>query len=38
MKTKKLIKDEWICSLAEVIIEGLEIDIIKIKIARRTKR
>ena len=38
MKTKKLIKEEWICSLAEVIIEGLEIDIIKIEIARKKNK
>ena len=30
-----LIKDHWICNLLEVVIEGLEVDIIeKIKIAR----
>jgi len=30
-----LIKDNWICSLEEVVIEGLEVDIVeKIKKAR----
>ena len=30
-----LIKKHWICSLSEVVIEGLEVDILeKIKIAR----
>ena len=35
-ENQKLIKEQWICSLAEVVIEGPEVDIIaKIKIARR---
>ena len=35
-ENQKLIREKWICSLAEVVIEGPEVDIIaKIKIARR---
>ena len=35
-ENQKLIKEEWICSLEEVVIEGPEVDILeKIKIARR---
>jgi len=35
-ENQKLIKEQWICSLAKVVIEGPEVDIIaKIKIARR---
>ena len=26
---QKLIKEEWICSLVEVVVERLEVDIIK---------
>jgi len=34
-ENQTLIKEQWICSLAEVIIEGLEVNIIeKIKIAK----
>ena len=34
-KNQTLIKEQWIYSLAELVIEGLEVDIIeKIKIAR----
>ena len=34
-KNQIFIKDHWICSLEEVVIEGPEVDIIeKIKIAR----
>ena len=34
-KNQKLIKEKYICSLAEVVIERLEVDIVeKIKIAR----
>jgi len=28
-KNQKLIKEEWICNLAEVVIEGLEVDILE---------
>ena len=34
-ENQKLIKKEWICSLAEIVIKGSEVDILeKIKIAR----
>jgi len=34
-ENQKLIKEEWICILAEVVIKGPEVDILeKIKIAR----
>jgi len=34
-KNQKLIKEKYICSLAEVVIERLEVDIVeKIKMAR----
>jgi len=34
-KTKKVIKEEWVWNLVEVVVEGSEVDIIeKIKIAR----
>ena len=28
-KNQKLIKEEWICSLTEVVVEGLEVDILE---------
>ena len=37
-KNQIFIKDYWLCSLSEVVIEGPEIDILeKIKIARMKK-
>ena len=38
-ENQKLIKEEWICNLVEVVIEGLEVDILeKIKIAREKNK
>ena len=38
-KNQTLIKEQWIYSLAELVIEGLEVDIIeKIKIAREKNK
>ena len=38
-ENQTLIKEKWICSLAEVVIEGSEVDILeKIKIARKKNK